>query len=86
VVRLYDNAGNVIETHEYKGGDFKEPYWLVTSGFRWRPFPFRSSRRLVFHPRRIVSTNVTESALGKNLTCFDRYMMSRMCLAVIATG
>jgi hypothetical protein len=24
VIRVYDNAGNVIETHEHKG-DFKEP-------------------------------------------------------------
>jgi hypothetical protein len=24
VIRVYDNAGNVIETHQHKGG-FKEP-------------------------------------------------------------
>src|SRR6516162_11712150 len=59
LIRVYDAAANVTKTQEHKGGDFKEPYWLVTSGFRWRLFPFRSSRRLVFHPRRIVSSGVT---------------------------
>jgi len=31
VIRVYDEAGNVIETHEHKG-DFKEP---------WAPAPDR---------------------------------------------
>jgi hypothetical protein len=30
VIRVYDNAGNVIQTHEHKG-DFKEAWaWCVT--------------------------------------------------------
>ncbi len=33
VIRIYDEAGNVIETHEHKG-DFKEPRKPNTSGWR----------------------------------------------------
>ena len=29
VIRVYDDSGNVIETHEH-AGDFKEPQWLAT--------------------------------------------------------
>jgi hypothetical protein len=28
VIRLYDSAGNVIETHEH-AGDFKEPFGMI---------------------------------------------------------
>jgi hypothetical protein len=36
VIRVYDKAGNVMETHERKG-DFKEPSedLLLLSGFRY---------------------------------------------------
>src|SRR5215467_9564318 len=49
-------------------------------------FAFRSSRRLVFHPRRIVSSSAAEIALGENLTCLNGYMLGRMCLAVITAA
>ena len=51
VIRIYDDAGNVIETHEHKG-DFKEPYpakALCSRLWSWaRPWcrrPSRSRRR-----------------------------------------
>ena len=31
-VRVYDEAGNVIETHEHKG-EFKEPWVSLASGY-----------------------------------------------------
>jgi hypothetical protein len=34
VIRVYDEAGNVIETHEH-AGEFKSRSTLVTAGFRW---------------------------------------------------
>jgi hypothetical protein len=46
------------------------------------PFAFRSSR-LVFHPRRIVSSSTAEIALGENLTLLNRYVLGRIMLAVI---
>ena len=50
-------------------------------------FAFRSGR-FVFHPRRIVSNGPPRGrvALGKNFTLLHRYMVGRMCLAVIATS
>ena len=55
---------------------------------RWIPLasfsvPIKSFR---LSPTSYCESGVAESALGKNLTCFDRYMMSRMCLAVITAG
>jgi hypothetical protein len=53
VIRVYDEAGNVIETHEHKG-DFKE-WWLLVTGSAWLllphaedgywPYPFFPKRR-----------------------------------------
>jgi hypothetical protein len=34
-IRVYDEAGNVIETHEH-AGDFKEPWYTVTLPKRFR--------------------------------------------------
>jgi hypothetical protein len=34
VIRVYDDADNVIETHE-QAGEFKSRSTLVTAGFRW---------------------------------------------------
>ena len=50
------------------------------------PFALRSSRRCLLHPRRIVRSGVSESALGKNLTYLKRFNIARMRLAVIAAG
>ena len=51
------------------------------------PFALRSSRRVLFHPRRIVSRPADgRIALGKNLTYLKRFNIARMCLAVIAAG
>jgi hypothetical protein len=40
VIRIYDEAGNVIETHE-QAGDFKE--WRATRDYRFVQRFFRAS-------------------------------------------
>jgi len=34
VIRVYDEAGNVIETHEH-AGDFKEPLYVTQKAATW---------------------------------------------------
>src|SRR6266849_8823917 len=64
VIRVYDEAGNMIETHEH----------AKDNGV---PFPCRSSR-FVFHPRRLVSGGApAESAHGKSFTYLNRYNAGR---------
>jgi hypothetical protein len=38
VIRVYDESGNVIETHEHAGA-FKEPQWLLTVGIPLAQLP-----------------------------------------------
>ena len=83
-MRVYNAAGNVIETHE-KGTKSKQIPSPEKSKRQRCPFAFRSSR-LVFHPLSIVSSSATEIALGENLTLLNRYVLGRMLLAVITAG
>src|SRR6266516_3594805 len=53
VIRVYDEAGNVIDTHE-QAGEFKEPYPHL-SPFGWIPLPKcriirHNSRHAAFYP------------------------------------
>jgi hypothetical protein len=63
VIRVYDEAGNVIETHEHTG-DLKEPYRL--SPFRRIPLP---KCRIIRHNSLCAAFEIAFPCEGQEIDC-----------------